>query len=77
MINVGQLAPGQSVDLSVSFQIPKGIVEGDIYDVEIITRGLDNYCGEVSNTKVFQTVVHGLPQLEITKYVDKAYIPSA
>jgi hypothetical protein len=27
LINVGQLAPTQSVDLSISFQVPKGIVE--------------------------------------------------
>ena len=76
LINIGQLAPDQWVDLSVTFQIPQGIVEGDIYDVVITTTGSDNYCGSLSNTKVFQTTVHGLPQLEITKYVDKVYIPA-
>jgi uncharacterized delta-60 repeat protein/uncharacterized repeat protein (TIGR01451 family) len=74
LIEVWQLAPGQSVNLSLSLQIPRWIVEGDVYELKITTTGLDNYCGQIANTKVFQTTVHGLPQLELYKYVDKAYI---
>ncbi len=71
VINAWQLAPGQSIDLSISFQVPKGIVEGDIYEVKITTTGLDNYCGQIANTKIFQTVVHGLPQLEFISTLTK------
>ena len=75
IINLGSSFPiDQLADVSVTFSIPNGVIEGSNYQVKLSASGQDDYCGPINLDSTLETFVHGTPNLKARKTLDYSVI---
>ncbi|MCB9020060.1 MAG: hypothetical protein H6546_07000 [Chitinophagales bacterium] len=77
-LNAGNLAYGDEITITVKYLVPQGVPDGELIYFDAKIFAADDYnCKDIGTTLSFQTLVQGIPILNIRKSRTEAIIGTA